>query len=79
MQDDGHLNQLNEKLLNALQQGGDVFLSSAVVEGKSYLRTCIDNFRTSAKDITDLVDIIVREGAGLTKRFNKTNRPVQHA
>ncbi len=57
-----YLNILNEKLLNELQQGGEVFLSNAVVADKYCLRCCIVNFRTSRKDILEIVDIIVREG-----------------
>lgn len=57
-----YLNTLNEKLLNELQQGGKVFLSNAVVADKYCLRCCIVNFRTSRKDILEIVDIIVREG-----------------
>ena len=57
-----YLNTLNEKLLNELQQGGEVFLSNAVVANKYCLRCCIVNFRTSRKDIFEVVDIIVREG-----------------
>lgn len=61
-QDETYLNSLNEKLLNELQQGGEVFLSNAVVAEKYCLRCCIVNFRTSRKDIFEIVDIIVREG-----------------
>lgn len=57
-----YLNTLNEKLLNELQQGGEVFLSNAVVTNKYCLRCCIVNFRTSRKDILETVDIIVRKG-----------------
>ena len=57
-----YLNTLNEKLLNELQQGGEVFLSNAVVADRYCLRCCIVNFRTSRKDILEIVDIIVREG-----------------
>ncbi|MFZ1369352.1 MAG: hypothetical protein WAR78_03165, partial [Ferruginibacter sp.] len=57
-----YLNTLNEKLLNALQVGGEVFLSNAVVADKYCLRCCIVNFRTSRKDILEIVDIIVRQG-----------------
>jgi aromatic-L-amino-acid decarboxylase len=56
------LNKLNEALLNDLQQGGEVFLSNAVVQGKYCLRGCIVNFRTSQKDIEEIIEIIVREG-----------------
>lgn len=64
-----YLNTLNEKLLNELQQGGDVFLSNAVVDGKYCLRACIVNFRTSRKDILDTVDIVVREGRRVQEFF----------
>lgn len=61
-QDENYLNTLNEKLLNELQQGGEVFLSNAVIAGKYCLRACIVNYRTSKKDILEIIDIIVREG-----------------
>jgi glutamate/tyrosine decarboxylase-like PLP-dependent enzyme len=57
-----YLNTLNETLLNDLQQGGEVFLSNAVIEAKYCLRACIVNYRTSKKDIIEVIDIIVREG-----------------
>jgi glutamate/tyrosine decarboxylase-like PLP-dependent enzyme len=60
--DETYLNTLNEKLLNELQKGGEVFLSNAVVADKYCLRCCIVNFRTSRKDILEVVDIILREG-----------------
>ncbi len=57
-----YLNTLNETLLNELQRGGEVFLSNALVTGKYCLRACIVNFRTSKKDIHEVIEIIVREG-----------------
>ena len=59
---EAYLNKLNEALLNELQQGGEVFLSNAVVMEKYCLRGCIVNFRTSKKDIEEIIEIIVREG-----------------
>ena len=59
---EAYLNTLNEVLLNGLQKGGEVFLSNAVVAGKYCLRGCIVNFRTSAKDIDEIIGIVVREG-----------------
>lgn len=56
------LNTLNEKLLNKLQEAGEVFLSNAVVHGKYCLRACIVNFRTSKNDIHEVIEIVVREG-----------------
>ena len=63
------LNTLNEKLLNELQQGGKVFLSNAVVTGKYCLRCCIVNFRTSRKDILEMVQIIVNEGRKIHRQY----------
>ena len=59
---DAYLNKLNEAILNNLQQGGEVFLSNAIVNEKYCLRSCIVNFRTSKKDIKEIVEIIVRQG-----------------
>lgn len=57
-----YLNTLNKRLLNVLQKGGEVFLSNAMVNGKYCLRSCIVNFRTSKKDIEEIIEIIAREG-----------------
>jgi aromatic-L-amino-acid decarboxylase len=57
-----YLNQLNEALLNELQHGGEVFLSNAVVNEKYCLRCCIVNFRTSKKDIEEVIEIVVKAG-----------------
>jgi aromatic-L-amino-acid/L-tryptophan decarboxylase len=57
-----YLNKLNETLLNTLQAGGLLFLSNAVVNGKYCLRSCIVNFRTTEKDIYEMIEIIVNEG-----------------
>jgi glutamate/tyrosine decarboxylase-like PLP-dependent enzyme len=59
---DEYLDQLNEEILNELQHGGEVFLSNALVGEKYCLRACIVNFRTSKKDIREIVEIIVRVG-----------------
>lgn len=66
-----YLNTLNEALLNNLQRGGEVFLSNAVIGGKYCLRACIVNFRTSEKDIREIVGIIVREGRRTHEQLQK--------
>ena len=58
-----YLNTLNEALLNALQEGGEVFLSNAKVNDMYCLRACIVNFRTSKKHIEEIIEIVAREGA----------------
>ena len=65
-----YLNKLNEHLLNNLQQGGEVFLSNAVINGKYCLRACIVNFRTCQKDIYEVIEIVVREGRKVHKLLN---------
>jgi glutamate/tyrosine decarboxylase-like PLP-dependent enzyme len=59
---EAYLNRLNEELLNALQEGGEMFLSNAIVVKKYCLRACIVNFRTTKKDIEECIEIIVKEG-----------------
>ncbi|HEY4323029.1 MAG TPA: aspartate aminotransferase family protein [Mucilaginibacter sp.] len=68
---EGYLNTLNEMLLNELQAGGKAFLSNAVVGGKYCLRSCIVNFRTSEKDIEEIVEIIVAEGRKVSEKLTK--------
>jgi len=71
---DTYLNELNEELLNELQTGGEVFLSNAIINGQYCLRTCIVNFRTSKKDIKEIVDIIVKVGRRTHFKFSKVNK-----
>ncbi len=73
-EDDGtYLNKLNEDLLNELQQGGEVFLSNAVINGKYCLRACFVNFRTTEQDVEEIVEIIVRKG----REIHKSLKPVE--
>jgi len=68
-----YLNTLNEALLNALQEGGNVFLSNAVVNEMYCLRACIVNFRTSEKDIEEIIEIVVSEGAKVHNKLQERN------
>lgn len=67
---EAYLNQLNEKLVTVLQNGGEMFLSNAIVSGRYCLRTCIVNFRTTPKDIEECIEIVVKEGRKLIKGIN---------
>jgi len=66
-----YLNTLNEALLNALQEGGDVFLSNAIVDEMYCLRACIVNFRTTEKDIEEIIEIVVREGVKVHNKLQE--------
>jgi aromatic-L-amino-acid decarboxylase len=70
------LNRLNELLLNDLQRNGEVFLSNAIVGDKYCLRACIVNFRTTEKDIQEIIEIIVRTGRRLSdkKQVDRTSQ-----
>jgi aromatic-L-amino-acid decarboxylase len=57
-----YLDQLNSELLTRLQNGGEAYLSNAVVQGRFALRACIVNFRTSAADVHALPPLVVRVG-----------------
>jgi len=57
-----YLNDLNRELLTRLQQGGEAYLSNAVIGGKYALRACIVNFRTTLEDVEALLPIVVRIG-----------------
>jgi glutamate/tyrosine decarboxylase-like PLP-dependent enzyme len=62
---DAYLNRLNTALLGQLQQGGEVFVSNAVLDGAFLLRACIVNFHTTVADIEALPEIVVRHGRAL--------------
>jgi aromatic-L-amino-acid decarboxylase len=57
-----YLNTLNTELLTRLQNGGEAYISNAVIDGKFALRACIVNFRTSLADIETLPGLVIRLG-----------------
>lgn len=65
------LNTLNEELLNELQHGGETFLSTALVNGRYCLRSCIVNFRTSEKDIREIIDIVTKAGEKIRRKLRE--------
>jgi len=71
-QKETYLNTLNERLLDELQKGGEMFLSNAIVRKQYCMRTCIVNFRTTKKDIEESIDIIVKEGRKMHLKLSQT-------
>jgi glutamate/tyrosine decarboxylase-like PLP-dependent enzyme len=57
-----NLDELNGDLLERLQQEGNVYLSSTLIEGRLVLRVCFINFRTTEADLDRLIDEVVRAG-----------------
>lgn len=60
-----YLNDLNVAILDRLQQGGEAFVSNAIIESRYSLRACVVNFRTTADDIDALPEIITDIGRQL--------------
>jgi glutamate/tyrosine decarboxylase-like PLP-dependent enzyme len=58
-----YLDRLNRRLLTAIEQSGEAFLSSAVVDGRFALRACIVNFHTSLGDVEALLPLVACLGA----------------
>jgi glutamate/tyrosine decarboxylase-like PLP-dependent enzyme len=59
---DSELDQLNNKIMLAVQRGGRAYVSSATLHGRFALRASITNFRTTRADIDQTLEII-REAA----------------
>jgi aromatic-L-amino-acid/L-tryptophan decarboxylase len=55
---DKQLDELNTRIMNAVQKGGRAYLSNASVHGRFALRACITNFRTTRADIEETVRIV---------------------
>jgi aromatic-L-amino-acid decarboxylase len=54
------LNELDRRLLEAIEESGEAFISNAVIAGKYALRFCIVNFRASAGDIEAKPPLVLR-------------------
>jgi glutamate/tyrosine decarboxylase-like PLP-dependent enzyme len=57
------LDELNLRVMHAVQRGGQAYLSNATLRGRFALRASITNFRTTRRDV-DLTLDIVRRAAG---------------
>jgi aromatic-L-amino-acid/L-tryptophan decarboxylase len=64
-----YLNLLNEELVGALQRGGDLFVSNAVIRTQYALRACIVNFHTAERDVELVPVLAAREGRVLDARL----------
>jgi glutamate/tyrosine decarboxylase-like PLP-dependent enzyme len=59
------LDRLNRTIVNRLVGGGSFFLAPTVLKGRTAMRVCIVNFRTSPDDLTFLLDEAARVGREL--------------
>lgn len=60
------LNAHNQRLADALQADGRVWIASALIDGDVWLRPCFVNFRTTEEDVLALIDVTRELGAKLT-------------
>ena len=60
---DAYLNRLNASVLEALQRGGEIFVSNAVIHGRYALRACIVNFHTRLEDVEAVQRVVAAHGA----------------
>jgi aromatic-L-amino-acid decarboxylase len=63
--DEEKLNELNKRLLEAVQLGGNAFLSSTTINGAFCLRACVINHRSTEEDIDFLVAHVRQTGESL--------------
>jgi aromatic-L-amino-acid decarboxylase len=74
-----YLNELNRRLLDAIEKSGEAFISNAVIGGRYALRFCIVNFRASVGDIEAMPPLVARLGrrvhADLRSSSAKTGQP----
>src|SRR5207248_4214681 len=67
--DEEKLNQLNKRLLEAVQLSGNAFLSSTTIQGTFCLRACVINHRSTEQDIDALLAQIKEMGEQLQPGF----------
>lgn len=66
-----HLNALNRELLDRIQNGGETFVSNAVIRGHYVLRACVVNFHTRHADVLAVPEIAARIG----REIDRATRP----
>ncbi len=61
--DDASLDELNKRIMQAVQAGGEAFITNTLLGGRFALRACIIHYATTEDDIDALVEIVRRVGA----------------
>ena len=56
----------NQRLAEAIQADGRIYLASALIDGEVWLRPCFVNFRTTDEDVLAILDVTRELGARLT-------------
>jgi glutamate/tyrosine decarboxylase-like PLP-dependent enzyme len=61
----GDADALNRQIAERVQRDGRAFLTTTELDGRSVLRACIVNFRTTDADLDELVEAIVAAGESI--------------
>jgi glutamate/tyrosine decarboxylase-like PLP-dependent enzyme len=61
--DENRLNAVNKAIIEAVQAGGEAFVTNAVLRGRFALRACVLHHATTADDIMAMVELVRRLGA----------------
>ena len=61
----GDIDEHNRALAEAIQRDARVYLAPAEIDGHTWLRPCIGNFRTADADIEALLEVVAELGAAL--------------
>jgi glutamate/tyrosine decarboxylase-like PLP-dependent enzyme len=69
--DAAKLDQLNLDIIEGLRKTGRAFLSSTRLGGRVALRFCFVNFRTTAGDVEEVVELLERIGAEVASAHNR--------
>jgi aromatic-L-amino-acid decarboxylase len=56
----------NQRLADAIQADGRIYLASALIDGEVWLRPCFVNFRTTDEDVVAILDVARELGSKLT-------------
>ena len=56
----------NQRLADAIQADGRIYLASALIDGEVWLRPCFVNFRTTDEDVVAILDVARDLGSKLT-------------
>ncbi|HEU5249843.1 MAG TPA: pyridoxal-dependent decarboxylase [Thermoanaerobaculia bacterium] len=59
---DDEIDRLNRRIVNQLVGGGSFMLAPTILKGRTAMRACIVNFRTTEEDLTFLLDEAARVG-----------------
>ncbi|MCC6792003.1 MAG: aminotransferase class V-fold PLP-dependent enzyme [Thermomicrobiales bacterium] len=63
--DEARLDALNKAIMEAVQAGGEAFLTQAVLDGRFLLRANVLHYATTESDLAALLDVVRRTGRAL--------------